>query len=155
MWLAGLHSVWMESTLHRPSSSLPVSGECKTCLLWIFPRQLQSLFMVCCCLPQAQHQHAPHLSSVMVAGAPLQAASHTSSPHQQWPSPPSPALTCTQTRCLFQPLMLLTIQSRVDVRLQTQHLQKLHNFCNERNSYTMRKCMGFSWKQSFSIDDDD
>ena len=79
MWLAGLHSVCMESTLQRPSSSLPVSGECKTCLLWIFPRLLQSLFMMCCCLPQAQHQQAPHLSSVMAAGTPLQAASLTSS----------------------------------------------------------------------------
>ena len=65
MWLVGLHSVCMESTLHRPSSSLPVSAECKTCLLWIFPHLLQLLFVLCCCLPQAQHQHAPHLSSVM------------------------------------------------------------------------------------------
>jgi hypothetical protein len=41
MWLAGLHSVCMESTLHRPSAFLTVSAECKTCLLWIFPCLLQ------------------------------------------------------------------------------------------------------------------
>ena len=86
MWLAGLHLVCMESTLHRPSSSLPVSGECKTCLLCIFPCMLQLLFMLCCCLPQAQHQHAPNLISVMAAGRPLQAASLTSSPHHKWHS---------------------------------------------------------------------
>lgn len=137
--LAALHSVCIESTLHRPSYSLPVSAECKTCLLWIFPCQLQSLFMLYCCLPHTQHQHAPNPSSVMAAGAPLQAASLTSSPHHQWPSPPSPALACTETRCLFQPLMLLTIQSPVIFRLQTQHFQTQHTSCNERNSYTMRK----------------
>jgi len=91
MWLAGLHLVWMESTLHRPSSSLPVSAECQTCLLWIFPCLLQLLFMLCCCLPQAQHQHTPHISSVMAAGAPLQAASLTSS------APPQMAFIHQQT----------------------------------------------------------
>ena len=32
MWLVGLHLECMESTLHRPSSSLPVSAECKNML---------------------------------------------------------------------------------------------------------------------------
>ena len=86
MWLVGLHLECMESTLHRPSSSLPVSAEYKTCLLWIFPHLLQLLFMLCCRLPQAQHQHAPHLSFVMAAGTPLQAASLPSSPHHKWRS---------------------------------------------------------------------
>ena len=99
MWLAGLHLVCMESTLHRPSSSLPVSAECKTCLLWIFPSLLQTALHVTCCLLQAQHQHAPHLSSVMTAGAPLQAASLTSSPHHKWPSSTSKQFHMMQHDC--------------------------------------------------------
>jgi len=79
MWLAGLHLVCIESTLHRPSSSQPVSAECKICLLWILPDLLQMLFNLCSALPQAQHQHTPHLTLVMAAGTPLQAASLTSS----------------------------------------------------------------------------
>ena len=104
MWLPGLHLVCMESTLHRPSSSLRVSAECKSCLLWIFPRMLQLLFMLCCCFPQAQHQHAAHLSSVMAAGAPLQVASLTSSPTTTYGIHP-PANSSIWCDMIAQPFM--------------------------------------------------
>ena len=51
----------------------------------------------------------------------------------------SPALTCTEKRCLFQPLMLLTIQSQVTVRLQTQHFS---------NSTDRLQCKEFKYKDN-------
>ena len=76
----GMHGIHFEQTFLLPTC---FSRMLNTLTVDI-PMSAAIAFVLCCRLPQAQHQHAPRLSSVMAAGAPLQAASITSSPHHKW-----------------------------------------------------------------------
>jgi hypothetical protein len=138
MWLAGLHLVCTESILHRPTSSLPVSAEYKTRLLWIFQRLMQLLFMLCCCLPQAQQQHAPRLPSVTAAGAPLQAACLTSPPHHQCRSSTSKQFHMKQHDCtaLHADHNSAFLSSKWKVRTWETSLQSLSVPCSAASEGT-------------------